>query len=89
MGYFLAWKIWCQFTKNHKYTHDMRKSFPNIHKALIILSKIPFTSCECERAISVLRRVKTYLRNTMSQKRLNELSLMTIHRDIKLDYDEI
>ena len=67
----------------------MRKTFPNIYAALRILATIPVTSCECERAVSVLRRLKTYLRSTMLQDRLNGLSLMTVHRDIALNYDEI
>ena len=67
----------------------MRKTFPNIYIILRILATIPVTSCECERAVSVLRRLKTYLRNKMSGDRLNGLSLMTIHRDIKLNYEQI
>ena len=39
--------------------------------------------------ISVLRRVKTYLRNTMNEVRLNALTLMSIHRDIPIDFDNV
>ena len=67
----------------------MEKSFPNITAALRVLSTIPVTSCECERSVSVLRRLKTYLRNTMCQNRLNGLSLMSIHRDISVSYHEV
>ena len=76
-------------SKTLEITHEMKQSFPNIYMALKILATVPVTSCECERAVSVLRRLKTYLRSTMEQERLNGLSLMTIHRDISLDYDEI
>ena len=72
-----------------KKTHKMRKSFPNIYAALRVLATIPVTSCECERAVSVFRRLKTNLRSTMVQERLNGLSLMNIHRNIKLNYEDI
>ena len=76
-------------TDTLKATHEMSKSFPNMYSSLRLLATIPVNSCECERAVSVLRRVKTYLRNKMGAERLNGLSLMTIHRGIKLDFDEI
>jgi hypothetical protein len=41
--------------------------YPNIYKVLHLLAVLPVTTCECERSISTLRRVKTYLRNSMAQ----------------------
>ena len=69
-------------------TYPMRASYPNIYYDLCILATIPVTSCECERSISVLRRLKTYLRNTMEQDRLNGLTL-SIHRDIPIKFDDV
>ena len=63
--------------------------FPNIHTLLKIISTLPVTSCTCERSISGLKRLKTYLRSTMGQDRLNGLALMHFHRDIDIDYDAI
>ena len=40
--------------------------FPNIFTMLKILA-LPVTTCSCERSVSVLRRMKTYLRTTMTQ----------------------
>jgi hypothetical protein len=37
----------------------------------------------------VLRRLKTYLRNTTGENRLNGLAVMNIHRDIVVTTDEI
>ena len=42
-----------------------KKMFPGIYNCLKILGTIPVSSSECERTISVLRRLKTYQRNTM------------------------
>ena len=49
--------------------HANEAMFPNICQLLRIVSTLPATSCECERSISVLRRLKTYLRTTMAEER--------------------
>ena len=54
---------------------------PELPKALKILAVIPATSCAAERSFSSLRRLKTYLRNTMAQDRLSSLALLQIERD--------
>ncbi|XP_057290939.1 52 kDa repressor of the inhibitor of the protein kinase-like [Hydractinia symbiolongicarpus] len=56
--------------------------FTNINVAIRILATIPITSCECERSFSSLRRLKDYCRSTMTEDRLNGLSLMYIHEEI-------
>ena len=42
-----------------------------------------------ERSFSTLKYLKTYLRNTMSQDRLNGLALMYVHRDKDIDIDQL
>ena len=64
-------------------------SFPNIATILKILAVIPFTSCTCERSASSLRILKTYLRSTMSQIRLNSLAILYSQKDIKVDVDSV
>ena len=49
---------------------------------------IPITSCECERFFSLLRLLKSTIRTTMTEVRLNGLALMKYHQDIKLDPDD-
>ena len=66
-----------------------RATFPNIHTAMQILATLPVTTCSCERSISVLRRLKTYLRNSIAQNRLNGLALLHVHREIQLDVQEV
>jgi len=50
----------------------------NIPKVLMVM---PATNAVSERSASALRRVKTYLRTTMSQARLNNLMLLHIHKE--------
>ena len=45
-----------------------------------IASTLPVTSATCERSISTLRLLKTQLRSTMSNSRMNDLAMMFIHR---------
>jgi hAT family C-terminal dimerisation region len=50
---------------------------------------LPVTSCTAERSISGLRRLKTYLRSTVTQKRLNHLAALHCHREQSIDFEEI
>ena len=69
--------------------HADQDNFPNIRTLLLIMVTLPITSCECERSISLLRLVKSTLRTTMSEDRLNGLVLMQYYHDIQLNPDEI
>ena len=44
----------------------------------IVLSS---SACETERSFSTLRRLKTYLRFTQTQQRLNNLAILNTHRE--------
>ena len=45
------------------------------------LSFSPATNASSERSFSALRRLKTYLRFTMTQKTLNNLLILHVHKD--------
>ena len=62
--------------------HNLTNTFNETAKLLRILITIPMTSVEAERTFSTLKRIKTYLRNTMGQSRLNSLSVISIGRDL-------
>jgi len=51
----------------------------------------PCSNASSERAFSSLRRLKTWLRNTMAQSRLTHLGLMATSRDIlrRLDRNKL
>ncbi len=51
----------------------------------LLLVIIPATNAVSERSFSVLRRVKTYLRSTMAQDRLNHIMTLHIHRGLTDD----
>ena len=43
---------------------------------------MPATNSVSERSFSALRRVKTYLRNTMTQTRLNSIMVIHVHKNV-------
>ncbi|CAM8882900.1 unnamed protein product [Rhodiola kirilowii] len=50
---------------------------------------VPVTVASAERSFSKLKILKSYLRSTMSQERLNALALISIEHEFleKLEYD--
>ncbi len=42
---------------------------------------IPVTTSSAERNFSTLKRIKTYLRSSMTQSRLNHCVLLHVHQD--------
>lgn len=62
------------------YENDLISSLPEIYKLLTIIATIPITSCSVERSFSTLKRVKTFARNTISQDRLTNVSLISIEK---------
>ena len=65
-----------------------KDAYVNIYTILQILITIPISSASCERSISTLRNLETYLRSTMVQDRLNGLALMHAHREMELDLEQ-
>ena len=55
----------------------MRAIYSEIVTLVIILLVIPAANATSERTFSALRRVKTYLKSTVTQTRMN--NLITIH----------
>ena len=49
----------------------------------------PVTSVECERSFSAMRRLKTWLRRTTGQSRLNHELLLVIHSAREVWVDDI
>ncbi|XP_068739132.1 zinc finger MYM-type protein 1-like [Montipora capricornis] len=88
-------RLFCQFKKAHLEPKSLKTAadvietlhanrlfemVPEFSKVVSILAVIPATSCSAERSFSRLRRLKTYLRSTMGQSRLNSLAIISIER---------
>jgi hypothetical protein len=68
-----------------------RDSFPNACIAYRILLTIPVTVASAERSFSKLKLIKSYLRSTISQERLNGLAILSIEKKIleNLEYKNL
>ncbi|KAK5860409.1 hypothetical protein PBY51_021888 [Eleginops maclovinus] len=64
-----------------------RALFSEVEKVIQLCLALPISVASSERSFSTLRRLKTWLRSTMTQKRLTHLSLMNVHKDIMDDVD--
>ena len=65
-----------------------KELFSEVFRLLQIFFTLPVTTSTAERTFSALRRLKTYLRSTMSQARLNHTMLLYIHKERTDQIDE-
>ena len=70
-------------------TRSNRLFFPNIHTVIRIMLTFPVTTCECERSISILNRIKKFNRTTQTDERLNGLCILCAYRNIQIDWDKV
>lgn len=56
---------------------------------LQIFATLPVTTSTGERSFSALKYIKSYLRSTMSELRLNGLAHLYLNKDIDLNYDAV
>lgn len=55
--------------------------FTEVVKAIQVFYTLQVTTCTAERSFSALRRLKTYLRSTMTAPRLNHLAVLYTHKE--------
>ena len=76
-------------TLHTHFTATDEDMYPNIRVLLIIGCTLPVSSAEAEPPFSALRRVKSYIRNRMSDERLSGLAHMHLNHDLDIDVEEI
>ena len=72
---------------NSKYFFDILQHLesaliPNLLTIVHLMLINPATSCTPERSFSVAQRIKTWLRSTMTTKRFNNLSILSVHKEL-------
>ena len=65
--------------------------FPNASIAYRVLLTIPVTVASAERSFSKLKLLKSYMRTTMTQQRLNDLATISLESEVleKIGYEDI
>ena len=72
--------VCCDVLKNM--VPAMRAMFPHVEALIRFLLVNPASSATAERSFSSLRRLKTYLRSTCGQRRLNNLAICHVHKHV-------
>lgn len=67
----------------------LQQAFPAFISLLILAMTIPVSSTTTERTFSKMKLIKTSARNSMTDSRLSDLSLLAIERDFDIDYDKV
>ncbi|KAK0144965.1 hypothetical protein N1851_016140 [Merluccius polli] len=60
---------------------QVRSLFGTVETLIRLLLVVPISTAEAERSFSALRRLKTWLRSTMSQRRLNSVAVCHAHQE--------
>jgi hypothetical protein len=68
---------------------ELECMFPNLEIVMRMYLSTAISNCSGERAFSVLKKVKSYLRSTMKEERLNALAIFSIEAELveKLDFN--
>lgn len=61
---------------------NLQQTFPNVDIALRMYLCTAISNCSAERSFSALKRVKSYLRSTLKEQKLNSLAILHIEADI-------
>lgn len=69
--------------------NGLKEVFPAIYTALSIGLTLPVSSSSPERAFSKLKLIKSKLRSTMAEERLDSLMLISCENDIDVDSDSV
>lgn len=72
-----------------KYSSVYDELFSEVARLLRLFLVIPATSATAERSFSTMRRLKTYLRSTMTAQRLNSVMVMHAHTDMLDELNDI
>ncbi|XP_060845976.1 uncharacterized protein LOC132925614 [Rhopalosiphum padi] len=70
-------------------SYDLRNAFPNLFKTYKALGTIPVSSASAERSFSKVKLIKTRLRSTTGQNRLESLLMLSMERDVPINHQEV
>ncbi|XP_048770497.2 52 kDa repressor of the inhibitor of the protein kinase-like [Ostrea edulis] len=70
--------------------HDINPNlYPNIFNVLSVLISMPVSIASAERSFSVMRRMKSYPRSTVTTERLSGLAMFHAHEDMGVDTEAV
>ena len=63
--------------------------YPGIYVAVKTLLTYPVSACAVERSVSSMKRLKTPLRNTMTDHHLSSLAILQIHKEKEINIESV
>lgn len=63
--------------------------YPGVKACLLVLLSMPVSTATAERSFSMMRRIKTYLRSTMTTDRMSGLGLLNIYQETEINLDRV
>jgi hypothetical protein len=67
----------------------LKAAFPQTLRMIKSAVTMPISQVTCERTFSKMKIIKNYLRNSMSDQRLSDLTILSVERDIPVDYEQV
>ena len=58
-----------------------KEAFPELYRIGVIAIALPVSSAACERSFSCLRHIKTWVRNSMSNEKLQSVAILAIENE--------
>jgi len=71
------------------YLENLQSTFPTHYVLLHLAITLPVSSCSVERSFSKLKLVKTKLRTTITEERLENLMRISCEQDVDIDNEKI
>ncbi|KAE9522124.1 hypothetical protein AGLY_017468 [Aphis glycines] len=62
--------------------NNLQLVFSESYKLILIIATISMTLAEAERSFLTLKRIKTFLKNTMVEERLNAVAMLSIEKSM-------
>lgn len=73
------------------FVEQYKQAFECIYNLVKICILIPISTASCERSFSSMKRIKSYLRTRMTNERLNNISILSVEKDISklIDFNDV
>lgn len=67
----------------------LSQAFPQTMKMITNAFTMPISQVTCERSFSKMKIIKNHLRNSMTDQRLSDLTVLAVERDFEIDFEEV
>jgi len=68
---------------------NLKTEFENVYSIIKLSLTLPTSSCSVERSFSKLKIIKSRLRSTKDQKRLENLMVISCEHDVSIDISKV